>query len=89
MFAANSTFVLLWLLFSLWHGVFGVAIIRLFCCCCSVEMTLNLCILTSILNCHNQDVGEEDEVTKQRLQGGVLVHGVWAGEAIRMVVTTD
>lgn len=53
-------------------------------------MTLNLCILTSILNCQNQDGGEEEEaVTKQRLQGGVLVHGVWAGEAIRMVVTTE
>lgn len=64
-------------------------VIRLFCCSV-IEMTLNLCILTSILNCQNQDGGEEEEaVIKQRLQGGVLVHGVWAGEAIRMVVTTE
>ncbi|CAK7333901.1 unnamed protein product [Dovyalis caffra] len=32
--------------------------------------------------------GEEGEVTKQMPQGGVLVPAVWAGEAIKMVVTT-
>lgn len=46
-------------------------------------------LLTSILNCVPQEgEEEEEEVIKQRPQGGVLVHGAWAGEAIRIVVTT-
>lgn len=35
-----------------------------------------------------QEEGEEGEVTKQMLHGGVLVPAVWAGEAIKMVVVT-
>jgi hypothetical protein len=33
-------------------------------------------------------VEEEEEVIKQRPQGGVLADEAWAGEAIRIVVTT-
>jgi hypothetical protein len=35
-----------------------------------------------------QEEGEEGEVTKQMLQGGVLVPAVCAGEAIKMLVVT-
>ena len=69
----------------------GVTNLPFFCFVVDLENEFgSFCgLLTSILNClHQEGVEEEEEVIKQRPQGGVLADEAWAGEATRIVVTT-
>lgn len=67
----------------------GVTNFSLFCFVIDLNVSSpNLWSVNIYVKYVDQEGVEEEEVTKQRPQRGVLVLGAWAGEAIRIVVNT-
>jgi hypothetical protein len=70
-------------LFFIWHGVLQVTNLS------SVLLSTWTMNWLNFELSHQKEEEEDEEVIKHRPKGGVLVHGAWAGEAIRIVGSTS